>query len=183
MWTIMAICTVGVAFRFFVRFKCFRRLLADDYLVAFGWSLLLACAISYYSQIDGMYEVARVSAGLQYPSANFQTTARRFFNAYGLAMILFYVGLWSIKVSFLVFFYKLGRDIRAYKIFWWCVTVFTVASCAACVGSIPYGCLFGSLQKIYTYCNSNKAIRWQELNIKINCFLDIFTDVLSKSND
>ncbi|KAF2806679.1 uncharacterized protein BDZ99DRAFT_448126 [Mytilinidion resinicola] len=181
MWTFFALATIGLAFRFYTRIKCFCRLLADDYLAGFAWFLLLVSACIWDMTIDGMYEVTRVSAGLQQPSANFQHNAHRFLVGSNVALVMFYVGLWTIKLSFLVFFYRLGNQIRRYQIMWWIVTAFTIASGLACVGSIQYHCLSDPFEKVYMNCSKDSAIRFQEVTLKVNCALDVFTDVLIMS--
>lgn len=47
-------------------------------------------------------------------------------------LFLFYVGLWTIKMSFLVFFYRLGEQVTYYRVSWWILTTVTVASGAVC---------------------------------------------------
>ena len=54
--------------------------------------------------------------------------------------LLYYTALWSIKLSFLLFFRKLGIDIRRQRIFWYCVLGYTVASYIICLGTIDYKC-------------------------------------------
>ena len=71
--------------------------------------------------------------------------------------LLYYTALWSIKLSFLLFFRKLGIDIRRQRIFWYCVLGYTVASYIICLGTIDYKCLVepGGLGK----CSLNRGKR------------------------
>jgi hypothetical protein len=181
LWVFFGLATIGLIFRFYIRYKCFRRLLADDYLAGCAWLLLLMSACIWYMTIDDMYELTHVSAGMALPSAEFLHNAHRFLVGSNVALIMFYVGLWSIKLSFLIFFYRLGNQIRTYQIFWWIVLAFTVASGLACIGDIQYHCLSGPIDKVLVECPSDAAIRFQEITIKVNCALDVVTDVMSKS--
>jgi hypothetical protein len=131
--------------------------------------------------MDGMYELSHVSAGMALPSADFMHNAHRFLVGSNVALIMFYAGLWSIKLSFLVFFHRLGDQFRTYQIFWWCVLAFTIASGAVCIGDIQYHCLSDSFDKIAAHCHTDYAISYQEITIKVNCALDVLTDVLSES--
>jgi hypothetical protein len=178
LWVFFSIATIGLAFRFYVRIKCFRKLLADDYLAGFAWFLLLTSACIWHMTIDGMYELAYVSSGVALPTANFMHNAHRFLLGSNVALVMFYVGLWSVKLSFLVFFYRLGNHFRAYQILWWIVLAFTIMSGIACIGSIQYHCLSDPFEKVAMNCSSEKAIRWQEVTIKVNCALDVVTDVM-----
>lgn len=126
-----------------------------------------------------MYELTHVSAGLAIPSANFLHNAHRFLVGSNVALVMFYIGLWSIKLSFLIFFYRLGDQIRSYQIFWCIVLAITIASGLVCIGDIQYHCLSGPIEKVLVDCPSDAAIRFQEITIKVNCALDVVTDFMS----
>ncbi|KAF2647119.1 hypothetical protein K491DRAFT_551099, partial [Lophiostoma macrostomum CBS 122681] len=181
LWVFFSTATVALAFRFYVRFRCFRKLLVDDYLVGFAWILLLMSACIWFMTIDGMYELSYVSAGMALPSVNFPHIAHRFLVGSNVALIMFYTGLWSIKLNFLVFFYRLGDKIRLYNIFWWIVFASTIASGLACIGDTQYHCFSDSLEEIFTHCHTNAAIRYQEIAIAVNCALDVVTDLMIMS--
>jgi hypothetical protein len=180
LWVFFSLATIGLVFRFYVRLKCFRKLLADDYIAGFAWLLLLISACIWYMTIDGMYELSYVSAGMALPSAKFPDNAHRFLVGSNVALLMFYVGLWSIKLSFLVFFYRLGENFRPYQVCWWIILVFTVASGFVCIGDIQYHCLSDPFKKVFSKCASEDAIRFQEITVKLNCALDVLTDAMSK---
>ncbi|KAF1969836.1 hypothetical protein BU23DRAFT_571151 [Bimuria novae-zelandiae CBS 107.79] len=125
-----------------------------------------------------MYELTNVSTGVALPYAHFLHNAHRFLVGSNVTLIMFYVGLWSIKLGFLVFFYRLGDQIRTYQTFWWIVLVFTVASGLVCIGDIQYHCLSDPTEKVLVNCPTESAIRFQEITIKLNCALDVVTDVM-----
>jgi hypothetical protein len=180
MWTFTGIATIGLAFRLYIRYISFRKLLIDDYIASFAWLLLLAMTCIWQMTMDGMYHVARAAAGLEMPTADFPQISERFLRGSNVALVMFYVGLWSIKFSFLVFFKRLGAHIPSYRIFWWIVTFITAASLISCLGTIQYHCLSDPFTKIYMNCSSNAAIEWQKVTIRVNCALDLITDALSK---
>jgi hypothetical protein len=111
----------------------------------------------------------------------------RLFNAYTAylhgslgVLLMFYVGLWAIKIGFLVFFKRLGDRVRFYRIYWWAITVVTVVAGVACIGDIQYGCLAVPVQETLVKCAGPAAIRFQDTTLKVNCALDVLTDVLSE---
>lgn len=58
--------------------------------------------------------------------------------------ILFYSVLWLVKLSFLMFFWRLGSKVRRQKILWWFIMVFTLLAWVACVADIQYKCYLNS---------------------------------------
>ena len=44
MWSTVALCTILFTARIYIRFACFRRLLAEDYVITVVWASLLAVA-------------------------------------------------------------------------------------------------------------------------------------------
>lgn len=58
--------------------------------------------------------------------------------------VFFYTGLWSVKLSFLVFFKRLGQNVRNQQIVWWTVLLITIGSYLACLSIIDYRCLASS---------------------------------------
>ena len=61
--------------------------------------------------------------------------------------ILFYSCLWSIKLSFLLFFRRLGSRTKG-KTWWWCILVITVLSWIVCVADFSYPCSLGSVETL-----------------------------------
>lgn len=59
--------------------------------------------------------------------------------------ILFYSTLWLVKLSFLMFFRRLGSKVKGQKIWWWCILVFTVLAWVACISDIQYKCYLSSV--------------------------------------
>jgi hypothetical protein len=66
--------------------------------------------------------------------------------------ILFYSGLWVVKFSLLIFFQKLGSNLRSFTIWWRCVFGITVASYVACIANIQWECTRPARSTIYIMC-------------------------------
>jgi hypothetical protein len=178
-WTGFSIATIALAFRYYVRIKTFRRLLPDDYLTSFAWIVLLATTILWQVIAPDMYELMEVTAMVRMPSAHFVEHAERYMKGSLAVLFMFYVGLWTVKMSFLLFFYRLGSQVTYYRVSWWIVTCITVACGAVCLGDIQYHCLADSLAVVSAKCLSGDAIQFQNITLKVNCALDVFTDALS----
>jgi hypothetical protein len=105
------VATFALAFRYYVRIKSFRRFLPDDYIIGFAWTLLLATAITWQLIVSDLYTVMETGAGLRKLSPNFVDILIRYSRGQLAVILLFYVGLWTVKANFLVFFYKLGNSV------------------------------------------------------------------------
>lgn len=178
-WTGTSIATIALVFRYYVRIKTFRRLLLDDYLTGLAWTILLATAITWQVIMVDFYELMEVTAGIRMPSMNFVSNAERNMKGTLAVLFLFYVGLWTVKMSFLAFFYRLGDQVTYYRASWWTVTIVTAAAGISCLGTIQYHCLADPLVEVSKKCLGGEAIRFQDVTLKVNCALDVVTDTLS----
>ena len=154
-WLGVGLAAIFLTARVGIRIKVFHRLYADDALAMFAWVLLLISTIIWQVSKDKMYENIAVSAGQLYPPPpdmphNTEVYLRRSV----VVIVFFYTGLWSIKLSFLLFFRRLGQKVRNQKLVWWTVLTVTVATYFACLGTIEYRCLAGS----FGYIASEQSI-------------------------
>lgn len=128
-----------------------------------------------------MYYTMRVSAGLELPGADFGSISEPYFKSTAAVIILFYSSLWSIKISFLLFFRRLGTNVKNQKLLWWPVFGITVATYFACIGTIQYSCLLRSFEYLAAHCATPPATTFQQITLKLNCTWDVLTDFLSRS--
>lgn len=126
-----------------------------------------------------MYYSISVAAGLEKPRANFASVSESYLKSTVVVIILFYTSLWSVKISFLLFFRRLGNNVKHQKIFWWPVFVFTVATYFACIGSIQYPCLVRSFTYLTANCATPSATSFRQDMLKLHCALDVSTDFFS----
>jgi len=107
-------------------------------------------------------------------------TIRRFSTSTVISMMLLYTSLWCVKLSFLIFFYRLGpKLISNIKWHWWSVFCFTITSYGITFATAPYKCAFGGIEVITSsYCASEQNLSF--INLKVNTVLDVFTDFLSE---
>ncbi|KAK3681603.1 hypothetical protein B0T22DRAFT_522746, partial [Podospora appendiculata] len=74
-----------------------------------------------------------------------------------------------IKMNFLVFFFRIGRKLREYLIFWWVVTATTAACFLVTIGLPNYRCIRGG----NCICDPVFEFQWV-----FSCVGDVVTDFL-----
>lgn len=147
----------------------------------FAWALMLAVTIVTQVFADAMYKVSDILSGRVLPSPQFSIWSTQTGRA-GLAIIILSItSLWAIKISFLVFFKRLGTEkIRSLRIHWWIVTILTILTYFANFPHIEYVCMVGSFEELVAYqCHIRKRTTF--FSMRFNCALDIVTDLLSKT--
>lgn len=143
-WGGVFITAVLFAFRIYVRMEKFRRVYADDLLVLAAWMMLLTSAIIWQFNKDILYEEMAAASGHLVPlalTASVEHDIRKALRGSLVVIIFFYSCLWSVKVSFLIFFRRLGHNVKGQKHLWWFVLIITLTSYAACLVIINYKCL------------------------------------------
>lgn len=99
----------------------------------------------------------------------------------GVAIILSAVGTWTIKINFMLFFFRLGHQIRAYKICWWVALTVIVACGAVLLGIIPYDCVFNDSTWVNSNCITTSRMRYIYSVYQANVALDVVSDLISKT--
>ena len=143
-------------------------------------AILLAIVINGQVVLKDIYTVMDVSNGVIPPDQNFLSTVQRGLRGFGTFMILSYIGIWTIKLNFLLFFKRLGAQFTGYMILWWAVTIITIACFAAVFGTLQFDCMFGSAAYIMTVCPSQATLKKTYTIHKVSCALDAISDFLSK---
>lgn len=144
MWGGTGISLCFLLFRLFVRLHAFRRLYSDDFIIIAAWTMKLGTSILWQINVPALYEHLAVLAGkkpFDQGFVNRDTALLRTSVAFG---ILFYSTLWLVKLSFLMFFRRLGSKVIGLSIWWWCILVVTVLTWVACVADIQYKCSLSS---------------------------------------
>lgn len=130
-----------------------------------------------------MYYVLDVNAGLVPPAADFPTRVMRELKASFMSNLFFYAALFSVKLALIVFFKRLGNNVRGQKYIWWPAFVLSAVCLAVSVGDIGYPCLINSdIQYLSTYCVSPEHSTKMTNTVTANCVLDIVSDIASKSD-
>ncbi|ATZ53909.1 hypothetical protein BCIN_09g06670 [Botrytis cinerea B05.10] len=177
-WGGFAIAVICMALRTFSRIKTFKSLYTDDIFAFLALALALASAILWQIHAQAMFDLMAVSAGIKMPGTDFVTNSEAYSKASGVVIILFYSTLWSVKFSFLLFIRRLGSHVAKVEFLWWPITVFTICTYFACIGTIQYNCLFVPLTTIETKCTTDSAVNFQQITLKLNCVWDVLSDAL-----
>ena len=134
--------------------EIFKKLFWDDVFAILAWLLALSTATIWQVSSKSTYQSLAV-------------------------WLCFYTGLWAVKISFLLFFKRLGQNVASQQILWWCVFVFTVVAYVISMGDMPYTCLADSFDKFMRDCNTESFGRHEKVVLWVNCILDIVSDYMS----
>jgi hypothetical protein len=145
-----------------------------------AWGMLLSVAALGQVYLKDIYMLMAVSSGDMMPDPNFLEEAQRGLRAFGIAMLLFYSGIWAIKLSFLLFFKRFGAQFAAYRIFWWAVLIITIASGAITIGLMQFHCIFGPINDTMVICSQYATLRQTYDIFKASCIVDVISDALSE---
>lgn len=132
----------------YAQLKSFCRLFIDDFLVLFAWIIILSAAILWQVEGEVLYESYAISAGLIPITPFFLQRFNTFMRCLAPLEILFYSALWSVKFSFMAFFYRLSSKVKHLRNWWYIVLFATVSVYIASIGDIEYKCSFGGIDFI-----------------------------------
>ena len=96
-----------VGFRLWVRRSTLKKFFADDYMVVLALSSFALSAALQQSQLVHVYEIFELASGRIRPNPAFMRAQTALLHSVAGWYILFYTGLWSVKISFLFFFRRL----------------------------------------------------------------------------
>lgn len=126
----------------------FHRLFVDDFLVIIAWLLMLSGAIICQIESDSMYKFVSIMAGIEPLTEAFLPHFLLFMRRNGTLQMIFYTAIWSVKVSFLIFFHRLSFQVQKLRIWWIIVVCVTVAFYLVSVGNMKYKCFWGEPEYI-----------------------------------
>ena len=129
-----------------------------------------------------LYQFKAITSGQSWPPpSTFVNNTERYSKGSLVVLVSFYTSLWAVKNSFLIFFKRLGQNVRWQKILWWCVFALSIATLLACIGNIQYRCLVSPLREIVSYCTNESALSFQQITLKLHTTIDVLTDVTSNA--
>ena len=130
-WTGVAISSCSIAFRIFARWKVFRRFFFDDAFVLIAWILFVAQMILCQVMLPTLNEVHLIihkatTQGLENLPAGADSKLRFLKHASLACSFAFTCTIWAVKASFLIFFRRLGRQVRWQNTIWYFALAVTV---------------------------------------------------------
>ena len=143
--------------------------------------MLLASAIIWQAISKYMYQALYIASGeLVAVSPTFIEDTQTYLRGSLAIIFLFTSGLWSVKVSFLLFFRRLSENVSGLKVHWWTAFSFTVASYFAGIGTIQYRCLAPAFMDVVINCSTPEATNFDRVTLCTNCAMDVLSDLISK---
>ena len=142
--------------------------------------LMVVTAALWQWAAKDMFYTIDVEAGLAPFAANFLERVHNWVTVSLIIELFYYVILLLIKLSFLFFFGRLGKGTQSFKWIWWTVLGFIAISFLVSVGDVDYGCLTETGLENMMRCNTRERIDKTAITMEVNCFFDIFSDLLSK---
>ncbi|KAK3988843.1 hypothetical protein QBC44DRAFT_397407 [Cladorrhinum sp. PSN332] len=177
-WTGFSICLLVYASRIHIRIVTSGRPLLEDYLMALALLIMLVGAIFCQLYMHFAYTAEAINnnwrpVGTPAESNAIVSGIRKI--AVGQVMYIF--GIYLVKANFLMFFYRLGDKIRRYRVMWWIVAAFTVATGIVWVGTVPYRCVFASREYMATgKCTLRDGVQMRRAPILVASVLDASSD-------
>lgn len=146
----------------------------------FSLCLLLATTIIGQLCVGYIFNMVAVSNGAAMPSPDFMSETTIGLRSFGALMILNYVGIWLVKLNFLLFFRRLGNHVKIYRILWWFVVLFNLAAGATVIGLIDFKCVMPPAEEVIAKCSSPSSVIGSYTASKVSCSLDAVGDAMSK---
>ena len=130
-WTGIAISSCAIALRAYARWKVFHRFFFDDAFVLLAWLSFIAqmtlCQVMLptLNDLQMMIRHTVAQGSLTLPAD--ADAKLSFLERTSMACsLLFTCTIWAVKASFLIFFRRLGRQVRWQKAIWYSATAVTV---------------------------------------------------------
>ena len=155
LWAGTAVSLSFLVFRLAVKIRSYHRIYSDDYLVIGAWILLLASALLWQMESPNLYELFNVASGQKPLTKIFVKNNTALLRSLTPFALLFYSCLWIVKLSFLLFFRRLGMNVRGQKIWWWCVLAVVLLTWAATIADNDYKCSLKPIE--YIWCQFTPA--------------------------
>lgn len=128
-WTFVGVSCFFVLVRCFIKIKTFKRVSSDDIVVFIAWAVFFSNVVIWTKMSPFLYENYEILQGKRIPGPNVLERYGEFIHTVmAPCKPMFYTSLWSVKLSLLLFFRKLGYQIRSHEIWWWWVTAATVST-------------------------------------------------------
>ncbi|KAI5924100.1 hypothetical protein F4810DRAFT_719351 [Camillea tinctor] len=179
LWAFFALCVVVFIGRVWIRLVSLRKLIVDDFIMLFVLCCLLAATIISQLLIGYIYVMQDVATGLKEPPPTFREDVVKTQRGNLALQILLFLGLWGVKLNFLLFFYRIFCSADSlYRRLWWAVLVVTVLSLGVFFGFAPYKCVGPNVDYISTQCNTPQFTHNSWVRVQVVSSVDVFNDIL-----
>ncbi|KAI1740238.1 hypothetical protein F4680DRAFT_124993 [Xylaria scruposa] len=176
-WGGFGLCIIAYTGRITIRVVCFRRLFAEDYLMTAALLILLAATTLGQLFLKYIYALEDVSNGAV-PSPDFLQETSIGLRSFAALTVLNYIGIWLVKLNFLLFFRRLGNHVTQYRVLWWFVLFVNLAAGITCIGLIDFKCVVPPAEIVFATCNGIDAVTKSYTAAKVSASLDAVSDGL-----
>ncbi|KAL8671750.1 MAG: hypothetical protein Q9168_003745 [Polycauliona sp. 1 TL-2023] len=159
-----------------VRARLNRKIYVDDGFFILAVATLIAGTIMTYLDIPYIYLQENVQAGTQAPPANLEQQLIHSVKIQNAAAVLLSATVFSVKLTFLVFFRALIRRLRKLEIWWWFVLVVAVITSIILICGNFISCPYYD-ERILVKCVSPSALGRQNATLRAVSILDILSDL------
>jgi hypothetical protein len=144
-------------------------------------AILIALAAVLQTHLGDLYELIHVQNMLKAPGLDFPVKMANGLKGDAIAIVLSIIGLWLIKLNFMLLFYRLGNKLRSYLILWWVALVLVVGCGVVNIALIPYDCMLGSILHITMECAKESRVNNIYTVYIATVVVDVLSDVLGTS--
>ncbi|KAE8548912.1 hypothetical protein EYB25_009295 [Talaromyces marneffei] len=177
-YSTIAIATVFTAARFAVRWtQQQREFQIEDGISIFSWVSFLVMAILYIVVTPFLYRVdIAVSTGQLY--ADLLKDSLFVIEIFFANTIIFWIVLWSVKLSLLFLYRRLFVGLPDQMKWWWAVLIFTILMFIGCVISNLTSC--SSMHAWFTpgECSTHRDAIAQVASLYFSFAVDVITDIM-----
>jgi hypothetical protein len=178
-WTCFGTAFVLVALRTLIRFKIVDRLAAEDYWIFLALATLLTCCILETIQLPSLYYITGIIAGVIPVTEDLISYGNDYLRFEFPIIVLYWTVLWCVKASFLALYFKLFRELKAYRRVWYILATFTFLAYVGCWITMLTSCHpFPNFFK-FGQCNTADDIWSSRMSVYYSTVIDVFTDVCS----
>lgn len=145
-------------------------------------SIVISLAAVLHAYLADIYLTSKLARPWELTYLAPQELTRRLtaaWRAVGVAVVLSTLGIWSIKMNFMLVFYRLGHLITIYNTLWWIAVAVIIICGAINLGITPYDCLFEDFASIKANCPVASKIDYINSIYKANIAVDVISDFIS----
>ncbi|KAI4235525.1 MAG: hypothetical protein LQ352_008083 [Teloschistes flavicans] len=178
LWTLTALAILLSLGRFTIRYATARRFYWDDASHLLSVLLLIGLASAYTHGFPYSARIARIGLKKEKPPPLTDPFYHKYLQLRLTVTLLVFLVLWSVKMTFLIFYRLLFDVSRTFIRLWWAAVALTFATFWVCIGSTFTLC--GSASDLYDFkkCSSPKAMHDIRTTYKYWCAMNVGTDLV-----
>ncbi|KAL9576089.1 MAG: hypothetical protein Q9212_007394 [Teloschistes hypoglaucus] len=177
LWTLTAIAIILSIGRFTIRYATAGRFYWDDASHLLSVLLLIGLASAYTHGFPYSARIARIGLKKEKAPPLSDPFYHKYLQLRLTVTLLVFMVLWSVKMTFLIFYRLLFDVSRLFIRLWWAAVALTFATFWVCIGSTFTLC--GSASDLYDFkkCSSPKAMHDIRATYKYWCAMNVGTDL------